>query len=87
MEEAQTVVDATAGMDNPYEDITSSKDVTAVPYDGTPGAFVRDGKMFVHGTRANGGNINILTEPQLKMPAVLTEATGGNWIFDVVRNR
>lgn len=64
--EADKVIASTQGKDNPYEEITSGDRVTAVPYDGTPGAYVRDGKMFVHGTRANGGNINILTEPQLK---------------------
>lgn len=66
MAEAQKVIDNTEGKDNPYSDITSSDRVTAVPYDGTPGAYVRDGKMFVNSTRANGGEVNILTEPQLK---------------------
>lgn len=62
--EADKVIDSTAGKDNPYSDITNSDRVTAVPYDGTPGAYVRDGKMFVNSVRAGG--TNILTEPQLK---------------------
>jgi len=62
--EADKVIKSTQGKDNPYSDITNSDRVTAVPYDGTPGAYVRDGKMFVNSVRAGGANI--LTEPQLK---------------------
>ncbi len=85
--ETDKVIATNANKENPYEELTSSNALTAVPYDGTPGIFNRGGKMFI---RQIGGKNVAMTEPMLRdaqnngTSAMISNVLGGVYSEDGV---